>query len=81
MKPMDPKEIAKLEAARQAKKAQMAAAEPAWQPTWAWHLKVLVIVYAVLIVAYFGISEFLSRVPKPYKMRERPMEVTPWLQK
>lgn len=55
--------------------------EPMWQPTWKWHAKTLSIIYVVLIVLYFGISAFLSRVPKPYRMREVPQEVTPWLNK
>jgi len=55
--------------------------EPLWRPTWRWHLKVLGIIYAVLIVAYFAISQFLSRIPPPYRMREIPKDVTPWLKK
>ena len=53
--------------------------EPMWRPTWDWHLKVLGIIYVVLIIAYFGISRFLSRVPEPYRMRKIPHDVTPWL--
>jgi hypothetical protein len=52
-----------------------------WQPTWKWHLKVLGIIYACLIVAYFVISQFLSRIPEPYRMREVPKDVTPWLKR
>ena len=50
-----------------------------WQPTWKWHAKSLGIIYAILIVAYFAISQFLSRIPEPYRMREVPKDVTPWL--
>ena len=53
--------------------------EPLWQPTWAWHLKTLTGVYVVLIIAYFAISSFLGRVPAPYKLREIPKEITPWM--
>lgn len=52
---------------------------PLWQPTWKWHAKVLGAVYVTLIVAYFAISQFLSRIPEPYRVREVPKEVTPWL--
>lgn len=52
---------------------------PLWQPSLKWHLKVLGIIYGILIVAYFAISQFLSRIPEPYRMREVPKEVTPWL--
>ena len=57
------------------------AIEPLWQPTWKWHLKVLGCIYLLLIVTYFAISEFLSRIPEPYRMRDVPKEVTPWLNK
>lgn len=55
--------------------------KPLWQPTWRWHAQVLGVIYVVLIVAYFAISSFLSRVPEPYRMREVPKEITPWLNK
>jgi hypothetical protein len=55
--------------------------EPMWQPTWKWHFKTLSIIYVVLVILYFGISNFLSRVPEPYRMRDIPQEVTPWLKK
>ena len=54
---------------------------PLWKPTWKWHAGVLTGIYAVLIVAYFAISAFLSRVPEPYRMRDIPSEITPWLEK
>jgi len=54
---------------------------PLWRPSWKWHLKVLGTIYVVLIAAYFGISQFLSRIPPPYRMREVPKDITPWLKK
>jgi hypothetical protein len=54
---------------------------PLWTPTWRWHAKVLGAIYVSLIVAYFAISQFLSRIPEPYKMRDVPQDVTPWLKK
>lgn len=53
--------------------------EALWQPTWKWHAKVLGAIYVALIVAYFAISEFLNRIPPPYRVREVPKEITPWL--
>ena len=53
--------------------------EPLWQPTWKWHLRVLGIICVVLIVAYFAITKFLSRLPPPYQLREIPKEITPWI--
>lgn len=55
--------------------------KPLWRPTLKWHLKVLGCIYVVLIVAYFAISKFLSSVPPPYRLREVPKELTPWLKK
>lgn len=52
---------------------------PLWQPSWQWHMKVLAGVYVVLTVAYFAVSAFLSRVPPPYRLREVPKEITPWM--
>ncbi len=57
----------------------VAAVEPTWQPTWRWHAKVLAVIYVVLTGAYFAVSSFLSRVPPPYKLREVPKEITPWM--
>ncbi|MDE2141684.1 MAG: hypothetical protein KGL74_07210 [Elusimicrobia bacterium] len=51
----------------------------AWQPDAAWHLKVLGVIYALLIVFYFGVTATLSRLPKPYALRHIPIEMTPWL--
>ncbi|MFN0118505.1 MAG: hypothetical protein ACKVQC_09475 [Elusimicrobiota bacterium] len=53
--------------------------ESLWIPTWAWHLKTLLIIYVLLTVAYFLISSFLLKIPKPYKLREVPKEVRPWI--
>ncbi len=52
---------------------------PLWAPTWKWHLRVLAVIYVTLIVAYFGISEFLMRIPEPYRLRVVSKDVTPWL--
>ena len=52
---------------------------PPWFPDAKWHLKTLGIIYGALIVAYFGVSHVLSRLPKPYHLRRIPMEMTPWL--
>ncbi len=54
---------------------------PLWKPTWKWHLRVLGGIYLVLTAAYFAISTFLSRLPPPYRTREVPKEITPWIQK
>jgi hypothetical protein len=52
---------------------------PPWYPDGKWHLKTLGIIYAVLVVAYFGVSAALSTLPRPYHIRRIPMEMTPWL--
>lgn len=57
------------------------AVPPAWFPDWKWHIKTLGTIYAVLILAYFGISFFLRSLPQPYQVRKIPIEVTPWLRK
>jgi hypothetical protein len=54
-------------------------APPAWFPDAAWHLRTLGIIYAALIVIYFGVSAALARLPKPYNLRQIPVEMTPWL--
>lgn len=56
-----------------------AAARVFWRPDWKWHLRALGIIYAGLVVVYFALSAFLSRVPEPYRMRDIPKEMTPWL--
>jgi hypothetical protein len=55
--------------------------EPLWAPSWAWHFKVLGGIYIALIVVYFALSAFLKKIPEPYRMRQVPSDVTPWLKK
>lgn len=69
---------------QQSKKSKKAAAQealisPPWFPDAKWHVRTLGIIYAVLVVAYFGISHALSSLPKPYHLRRIPAEMTPWL--
>ncbi len=66
---------------KQSKKAaaQEALISPPWFPDAQWHARTLGIIYACLIVTYFGVSYALSHLPKPYKLRRIPMEMTPWL--
>lgn len=52
---------------------------PAWFPDARWHAKTLGLIYAALIVLYFGISATLRSLPKPYHIRKIPIEMTPWL--
>ena len=52
---------------------------PAWFPDWRWHLRTLGIIYACLVVLYFGVSAALSSLPRPYHLRKIPLEMTPWL--
>jgi hypothetical protein len=52
---------------------------PAWTPDAFWHLKTLAAIYAGLTVFYFGVSALLSNLPKPYQLRQIPIEMTPWL--
>ncbi len=59
--------------------AQEALISPPWFPDAKWHLRTLLLIYGVLIVAYLGISRVLSGLPKPYQLRRIPMEMTPWL--
>jgi hypothetical protein len=47
---------------------------PLWRPSWKWHAKVLVSVYAVLLVLFFSLNFLL----KPY-LRQIPKDITPWL--
>jgi len=54
-------------------------APPAWFPDTAWHVRTLGVIYAGLIVLYFGVSAALARLPKPYNLRQIPIEMTPWL--
>lgn len=67
-------------------KNKVAAVSPAplgdvWRPSWMWHLKVLAGIYLFLTVFYFAADHWLSRLPQPYRLRDVPMEMTPWLKK
>jgi hypothetical protein len=53
----------------------------AWRPSWMWHVKVLAGIYIFLTVFYFAVDHWLSRLPEPYRLRDVPMEMTPWLKK
>ncbi|MFI5362262.1 MAG: zinc ribbon domain-containing protein [Elusimicrobiota bacterium] len=55
------------------------AVPPAWQPDFAWHLKTLGVIYAGLTLFYLGVTAVLSKLPKPYHLRNIPIEMTPWL--
>lgn len=46
-----------------------------WKPGWRWHAQTLLIIYGVLLIAFFLLNHFL----KPY-MRQIPKDITPWLQ-
>jgi len=52
-----------------------------WRPDWRWHLRALLFIYIFLVVVYFALSLFLSKVPEPFKMRDIPKEMTPWLKR
>ncbi|HVA65783.1 MAG TPA: zinc ribbon domain-containing protein [Elusimicrobiota bacterium] len=52
---------------------------PAWFPDWRWHAKTLAIIYAGVIVFYYGVTFLLRRLPAPYQIRHIPIEMTPWL--
>ena len=58
---------------------QEALVSPPWYPDAQWHIKTLAGIYAFLFLAYVGISAALSKLPKPYHLRQIPMEMTPWL--
>ncbi len=47
---------------------------PLWRPSWMWHARVLVVIYAVLITLFFLMNSLL----KPY-LRQIPRDITPWL--
>ena len=51
----------------------------AWLPDARWHLKTLAIIYVCLTVFYLGVTAALSKLPKPYQLRNIPVEMTPWL--
>lgn len=46
----------------------------AWKPDSKWLIKTFVMVYVTIIILFFILNFLL----KPY-MRQRPMEITPWL--
>jgi len=50
-----------------------------WRPSGVWHLKTLAVVYLVVIVGYVLVDRWLSRLPEPYRLRNVPAEMTPWL--
>ncbi len=52
---------------------------PPWFPDIKWHLKTLGIIYAATAALYFAVSGFLKTLPKPYDIRNVPIELTPWL--
>ena len=43
------------------------------------HIRILVIIYAILGVMFFVFSYMADNLEKPYQKRNIPMEVTPWL--
>lgn len=43
------------------------------------HLKILLIIYAILGVMFFAFSFIAGKLPNPYHERTIPLEVTPWL--
>lgn len=47
-----------------------------WKPSWKWHVSALVIIFSILLVAFFTLNVVL----KPY-MRQIPKDITPWLDK
>lgn len=57
------------------------AVPPAWQPDALWHAKTLGVIYVALTVLYFGVTAILKGLPKPYALRQIPVEMTPWLAK
>ncbi len=54
---------------------------PAWFPDARWHVRTLGLIYAGLVVFYFGVSAFLKQLPKPYHIRTIAPEMTPWLRR
>ena len=42
-------------------------------------MKTLGAIYAILAVFYLGVSLALKQLPRPYHLREIPIEMTPWL--
>jgi hypothetical protein len=52
---------------------------PLWRPTWQWHAKTLLVIYAILIVGYLVGIKLVKKLPPPYNQRAIPGEMTPWL--
>lgn len=52
---------------------------PIWRASWKWHIKTLIIIYAILIVSYFIGIHLVKKLPPPYNTRKIPHEMTPWL--
>jgi hypothetical protein len=52
---------------------------PAWFPDARWHLKVLGTIYVCVVIFYYSVSFLLRKLPKPYDIRNIPIEITPWL--
>jgi hypothetical protein len=52
-----------------------------WRPSPAWHVKVLAGIYLFLLVFFLAVDAWLSRLPEPYRLREVPAEMTPWLKR
>ena len=77
--PLNPQQQKKLsKKAAQALQIQEELSPP-WFPDAAWHLKTLATIYVLLTAGYFGVSYLLSHLPKPYRLRDIPPEMTPWL--
>ena len=49
------------------------------KPTFIKTLKILLIIYAGLLVLFFTVSAVTDKLPKPYHKRTISKEVTPWL--
>jgi hypothetical protein len=43
------------------------------------HIKILLIIYAILGVMFFAFSYIADNLENPYHKRNIPMEITPWL--
>lgn len=55
--------------------------EPLWTPDWQTHRKMLIWIFSTLLVVFFGLKLILHKLPDPYRIRQIPLEVTPWLKK
>jgi hypothetical protein len=78
---MKDKKSAKHPAADSAGEQTGGASAEFWKPDWRWHAKTLLSIYAALAVLYFVLSHLLARAPEPYRLRDIPAEMTPWLKK